>query len=159
MDQENESLKEEKQKIKSELTDIQSKYKELLLKSESCETSNKEMFTKINELTTALESCKKKKRKLEDDVKIFKRRLENNGLNVDLVDSEELESLKLENMDMKTAIMCSVCHDKRKNCIITKCGHMFCSECIENNLKARNRKCPKCNCQYGQEDFKSAWLV
>lgn len=128
------------------------------MKSDTNDAKNKEMYNKINELTTALEKSKKKKRKLEDDMKVFKRRLENNGQNIDLIDSSELETLRFQNEDYRIALMCSLCNDRRKNCVITKCGHMFCSECIENNLKARNRKCPKCAGQYGQEDFKSAWL-
>ncbi|CAE8680853.1 unnamed protein product, partial [Polarella glacialis] len=39
---------------------------------------------------------------------------------------------------------CCVCMDKRKDSVLTPCGHRaVCSECGET-LKARSRKCPVC---------------
>lgn len=36
-------------------------------------------------------------------------------------------------------IKCSVCQDRKKNRVITKCYHMFCDECVTQNLKVRLR--------------------
>lgn len=67
------------------------------------------MYTKIQELTSALETTKRKRQKLEDDQKIYKRRLENNGQSVEIIDSSELETLKLQNQDYRIALLCSLC--------------------------------------------------
>lgn len=32
-------------------------------------------------------------------------------------------------------IKCSVCQDKKKNRVITKCYHMFCDGCLEKSIK------------------------
>lgn len=34
-------------------------------------------------------------------------------------------------------IRCSVCQDKKKNRVITKCFHMFCDGCLEQSIKVR----------------------
>lgn len=34
-------------------------------------------------------------------------------------------------------IKCSVCQDKKKNRVITKCFHMFCDGCLEKSIKVR----------------------
>ena len=69
----------------------------------------------------------------------------------------ELERLELKNL--RKLVKCSVCQDRQKDVIITKCNHMFCKECIDNNLKARNRKCPTCKKMYGQDDVSLVWVV
>lgn len=37
-------------------------------------------------------------------------------------------------------IKCSVCQDKKKNRVITKCFHMFCDGCLEKSIKVRKKK-------------------
>ncbi|OQS02353.1 hypothetical protein THRCLA_05259 [Thraustotheca clavata] len=67
----------------------------------------------------------------------------------------ELERFELN--DLRKKLRCSVCQDAVKDVIISKCSHMFCKECMDNNLKARNRKCPTCKKMFGQDDLKSVW--
>lgn len=35
-------------------------------------------------------------------------------------------------------IRCSVCQDKKKNRVITKCFHMFCDGCLEQSIKVHS---------------------
>ncbi|KAF4322991.1 hypothetical protein JM18_000306 [Phytophthora kernoviae] len=65
----------------------------------------------------------------------------------------DLERFELR--DLQKLVNCSVCQDRRKDVIISKCFHMFCKECIENNLKSRNRKCPTCKKMFGHDDVKT----
>ncbi|CDJ27336.1 LOW QUALITY PROTEIN: uncharacterized protein EMH_0030890 [Eimeria mitis] len=53
--------------------------------------------------------------------------------------------LQEENDTMRRRLLCGVCNERFKDHILVKCGHMFCQECIEKNVKARNRKCPHCS--------------
>ncbi|TDH70624.1 uncharacterized protein CCR75_005093 [Bremia lactucae] len=69
----------------------------------------------------------------------------------------DLERFELR--DLQKLVNCSVCQDRRKDVIITKCFHIFCKECIENNLKSRNRKCPTCKKMFGQDDVKTVWFT
>ncbi len=56
-------------------------------------------------------------------------------------------------------LRCSVCKDRFKQVAITKCFHLFCRECISENLKNRNRKCPACGEKFGQDDVKSVYFA
>jgi SNF2 family DNA or RNA helicase len=38
---------------------------------------------------------------------------------------------------------CAICLSKIEDCTVTKCGHLFCKECIETAVKTQ-RKCPHC---------------
>jgi SNF2 family DNA or RNA helicase len=41
---------------------------------------------------------------------------------------------------------CPICLDDIQNVAVTKCGHKFCSECIDEFIKVfKSSKCPKCN--------------
>ncbi|KAJ0398071.1 hypothetical protein ATCC90586_009646 [Pythium insidiosum] len=62
---------------------------------------------------------------------------------------------RLELQDLQKQLKCSVCQDRHKGVIIAKCFHMFCKECVESNLKSRNRKCPTCKKMFGQDDVKN----
>ena len=58
----------------------------------------------------------------------------------------------------KRLVRCSVCNDRAKNTVITRCYHCFCKECIDDNLEKRIRKCPGCGTSFGDKDVHSLWL-
>jgi E3 ubiquitin-protein ligase BRE1 len=58
----------------------------------------------------------------------------------------------------KKMLRCSVCDDRPKSAIITTCCHLFCRECINLNLKSRNRKCPGCKKMFGENDVHSVYF-
>jgi E3 ubiquitin-protein ligase BRE1 len=35
---------------------------------------------------------------------------------------------------------------------LCRCFHLFCKECIDENLRNRSRKCPACGEKFGQDD-------
>jgi E3 ubiquitin-protein ligase BRE1 len=49
--------------------------------------------------------------------------------------------------------------ERLKDRIITKCYHLFCSECVDENLRSRHRKCPACGQTFGAGDVKPVYLV
>lgn len=51
-------------------------------------------------------------------------------------------------------VTCKVCNLRNKDCIIIKCSHSFCRECIDENLRSRHRKCPGCGIQFSQNDVR-----
>lgn len=55
---------------------------------------------------------------------------------------------------LRKMVNCNVCHTRLKDRIITKCNHIFCSQCIEANLATRHRKCPGCAERFGAGDVK-----
>lgn len=52
-------------------------------------------------------------------------------------------------------IKCSVCQDRKKNRVITKCYHMFCDQCVSLNLKVGDT----CQLLIGQEKMHATALV
>lgn len=63
-------------------------------------------------------------------------------------------------LDMTLGMLrCSVCKDRFKDCAITRCFHLFCKECIEENLRNRHRKCPACGEKFGADDIQRVFFT
>jgi E3 ubiquitin-protein ligase BRE1 len=56
-------------------------------------------------------------------------------------------------------LRCSVCKDRFKDVVITRCFHLFCSQCTEENLKNRHRKCPACGEKFGSDDVQKVYFT
>ncbi|RHZ15986.1 hypothetical protein DYB26_005503 [Aphanomyces astaci] len=87
----------------------------------------------------------------QDKLREARASLANNG------DGEVSELERYELVELRKKVKCSVCQDAPKEVMISKCSHMFCKECMESNLKARNRKCPTCKKMFGQDDVKGVY--
>jgi Zinc finger, C3HC4 type (RING finger) len=55
--------------------------------------------------------------------------------------SGDQEYIQLKYEDWKKKMLCLVCK-QRENAIMLQCGHMTCSECIEESFSSRQRVCP-----------------
>ena len=80
-------------------------------------------------------------------------------------------------------IHCPVCNVREKNCILLRCRHMFCQQCVDVNIKVsffsiaifaarfidlnltvchfhqnRSRKCPACAQRFDTKDVAEIWL-
>jgi SNF2 family DNA or RNA helicase len=64
---------------------------------------------------------------------------------------------KLNNNEIKEESddSCSICLDNINNGSVTKCGHIFCTECIKNSLKYK-KKCPMCKKEL---EFNEVFLI
>ncbi|KAE9033529.1 hypothetical protein PR003_g8701 [Phytophthora rubi] len=107
----------------------------------------------LQEKPKPCENCETYRKKVED----VERQLQHAKSTSSTGELTDLERFELR--DLQKLVNCSVCQDRRKDVIITKCHHMFCKECIENNLKSRNRKCPTCKKMFGHDDVKSVWFT
>ena len=58
----------------------------------------------------------------------------------------------------KSMLRCSVCNDRPKGVVITRCFHMFCNDCIATRLENRDRKCPACGLMFSASDVKSIFF-
>ncbi|MQM12666.1 hypothetical protein Taro_045585 [Colocasia esculenta] len=65
-----------------------------------------------------------------------------------------IQKLQDEIKECKAILKCGVCFDRPKQVVITKCFHLFCSNCIQRNLEIRHRKCPACGTPFGQNDVR-----
>lgn len=55
-------------------------------------------------------------------------------------------------------LICSICKINEKSCMLP-CGHMFCRECIDKNMEARQRFCPLDKKKIGTKDVQNVYLV
>jgi E3 ubiquitin-protein ligase BRE1 len=67
------------------------------------------------------------------------------------IDEERLEAMTL-------ALRCPVYQHLWRDCVITKCAHMFSRKALEDNLAQRNRKCPSCKNTYSRDDILNVYL-
>ncbi|XP_065054662.1 E3 ubiquitin-protein ligase Bre1-like [Rhopilema esculentum] len=58
----------------------------------------------------------------------------------------------------KAKLNCPCCNTRRKDAVITKCFHVFCMECLKTRYDTRQRKCPKCNAAFGNNDFRKIYM-
>lgn len=58
---------------------------------------------------------------------------------------------------VKRRLKCSVCSKNDKDTVITKCWHLFCHGCVEENLTTRNRKCPGCKTKFDKNDVQRVY--
>eukprot|EP00585_Thalassiosira_rotula_P001820 CAMPEP_0196136302 /NCGR_PEP_ID=MMETSP0910-20130528/4652_1 /TAXON_ID=49265 /ORGANISM="Thalassiosira rotula, Strain GSO102" /LENGTH=1010 /DNA_ID=CAMNT_0041396567 /DNA_START=337 /DNA_END=3366 /DNA_ORIENTATION=- len=54
-------------------------------------------------------------------------------------------------------INCPVCNVREKKCILLRCRHMFCQNCVDVNIKNRSRKCPACATRFDMKDVAEIW--
>lgn len=48
----------------------------------------------------------------------------------------------------KGMIMCSACNKREKQKVLMKCMHVFCEQCINENIRMRQRACPHCRTKF-----------
>uniref|UniRef100_A0AAV1V4V6 E3 ubiquitin protein ligase n=1 Tax=Peronospora matthiolae TaxID=2874970 RepID=A0AAV1V4V6_9STRA len=119
---------------------------------EAVERSQREQRL-LQERQKSCENCTVLRKKMED----VERELQHFKSATCTGELTDLERFELR--DLQKLVNCSVCQDRRKDVIISKCFHMFCKDCIDTNLKARNRKCPTCKKMFGQDDVKTVWFT
>ena len=66
--------------------------------------------------------------------------------------------LKEEIKEYKDKLRCPSCKVKEKDAVLTKCFHVFCHDCLQKRYESRQRKCPKCNANFGANDYRKLYL-
>jgi len=59
---------------------------------------------------------------------------------------------------LKSRLACPVCNHRDKKCILLRCRHMFCKQCIDETVRNRSRKCPACGQRFDTKDIGDVWL-
>ena len=151
-------LSDERIKIKAAETDA--KYQESQAKIiEKEATGYKEKIRscerEIEELSVKLDSKKRECKRAEDELaKAKKAHAEGPPMQAD----KKIKSMQIVMNSYKDKVYCTLCHENEKNKVIKKCGHAFCSKCIEDAIKTRQRKCPSCHAQFGHGDIFKLYL-
>jgi len=68
------------------------------------------------------------------------------------------DQLSTQVSHLKSRLACPVCNVRDKKCILLRCRHMFCKQCVDENVKNRSRKCPACGGRFDTKDIADIWL-
>ncbi|PRP72989.1 hypothetical protein PROFUN_14652 [Planoprotostelium fungivorum] len=71
---------------------------------------------------------------------------------VDNVESDDKDFWKQSYQYIQNKFKCSVCNDREKDHIITRCCHAFCGTCLRKKIELRSRKCPHCGKPFAEQD-------
>ena len=99
-----------------------------------------------------LEAAKQAKTKAESQVAGLKKKCDR------LMKEGGTKDLHEEVAAYKTMMNCSVCMERPKSVIITRCYHMFCKTCIDKTVEARQRKCPGCGSGFATGDVSAIYF-
>ncbi|CRH01100.1 trophozoite exported protein 1, putative [Plasmodium relictum] len=123
------------------------------------------IFQKKNEISNILKNVYDCNKKLIEQCKALYKENENlqNTLSNQISISKDISKkdnhlLIEENDELRRRLICSVCMENFRNYIIIKCGHIYCENCIFNNIKTRNRKCPQCKIPFDKKDLQKIFL-
>lgn len=117
----------------------------------------KEAQQVVGEKTSSLEAEAYKTKRLQEEIAQLKRKgermkkMEMAGTTLDEVMMEEIR-------EYKETLTCPSCKVKRKDAVLSKCFHVFCYDCLKTRYETRQRKCPKCNCAFGANDYHRLFL-
>ncbi|XP_065830761.1 E3 ubiquitin-protein ligase BRE1B-like [Oscarella lobularis] len=120
--------------------------------SESVQELRRDIETK----TSAVEQEEYKCRRIQEENHRLKTRLERHKKFG--VSGSADEVLKEELRASKAKLTCPCCNTNKKDCVLTKCFHVFCIDCIKTRYETRQRKCPKCAAAFGANDFHKIYL-
>ncbi|KAK9749189.1 hypothetical protein RND81_02G108100 [Saponaria officinalis] len=95
------------------------------------------------------------KRRLEEDSEAVKRKAERLRAEKE---GSIVGKLNLELREYKEILKCSICLDRPKEVVITKCYHLLCDPCVQKVLKTRHRKCPVCAASFNANDVKPVYI-
>ncbi|XP_058829251.1 E3 ubiquitin-protein ligase Bre1 isoform X2 [Topomyia yanbarensis] len=130
---------------------------DLKLHLEKYHAQMKEAQQVVAEKTSSLEAEAYKTKRLQEELAQFKRKaermkkIEMSGTTIDEVMLEEIR-------EYKETLTCPSCKVKRKDAVLSKCFHVFCYDCLRTRYETRQRKCPKCNCAFGANDYHRLYL-
>ncbi|KAJ8900265.1 hypothetical protein K2173_024905 [Erythroxylum novogranatense] len=96
------------------------------------------------------------RRRKEEEAEVVRRKIsclqaQTEGLSV-------VEKLHQELKEYREIVKCSICIDRPKEVVITKCYHLFCNHCVQKLFESRHRKCPTCATSFGPNDVKPVYI-
>lgn len=145
------------------------------------ELESAEKDRKMNEYKTLLMTLESNVKMLENEISVTA--ATNRQAQSELISQrKEMKLLQVEHQDMKRVcetykkictadidvveeserykriLRCSLCDTNMKNCVISKCMHTFCDLCLNDRIRARQRKCPTCQIDFSSADIKKVYL-
>lgn len=110
----------------------------------------------LAELQIELEKERFEKKRVEEELEVVRRKV--SRLRSHSEGSSIVEKLHEELKEYREIVKCSICLDRPKEVVITKCYHLFCNPCVQRILETRHRKCPVCAAGFGANDVKPVYI-
>ncbi|XP_040931590.1 E3 ubiquitin-protein ligase BRE1-like 1 isoform X2 [Gossypium hirsutum] len=108
------------------------------------------------ELQIEIERERFKKKRIEEELEVARRKVVH--LQAKTEGNSMIERLQEELREYREILKCSICLDRPKEVVITKCYHLFCNPCVHKVTENRHRKCPVCAASFGANDVKPVYI-
>ncbi|TPX36367.1 hypothetical protein SmJEL517_g01550 [Synchytrium microbalum] len=136
------------------------------------EAHRREMTVMLKKRTEEADTEMDLRRKAQEQADVFKKKLEvreaalaaatgSNGASMpssSTISAPSDVGLQQRLDEYRGLIICRTCDSRFKSVVLSKCMHVFCKECIDDVLNARQRKCPTCGTAFGKDDVKTIYL-
>lgn len=110
----------------------------------------------LADLQIELEKERYERKRVEEEVEVVRRKA--SRLRSQIEGSPVVQRLQQELKEYKDILKCSICLERRKEVVITKCYHLFCGPCVLKITEGRHRKCPVCASSFGANDVKPVYI-
>lgn len=115
-----------------------------------------ELQNMLRERTEAYENEAHARKRLAEETESMKRKIEEH-IKTESSSVEHSEAAKQAARYLKL-LKCPACDVNFKSHVILRCMHVFCKNCMDNQLEFRQRKCPTCRENFGAKDVKEIYL-
>ena len=155
----NDRLQNELNQVRTEYSDasgkIQALQSELELAGKRFEELGEESRSKDSEILSLRTSLKAS---LDESTSLKQEIAKSNGASGSSATPFTAEQLATQVQVLKSRLECPVCHFREKSVVITRCRHLHCKECVEEQILNRSRKCPTCNQKFTEKEVGDVWL-
>ncbi|KDP28843.1 hypothetical protein JCGZ_14614 [Jatropha curcas] len=138
------------------LSDVRKSSSQVRQSMEDSQSKVEKSRSDILELQIELERERFNKRRVEEELEAARRKV--TCLRAQTEGSSVVEKLQQELKEYREIVKCSICRERPKEVVITKCYHLFCNPCVQRMVESRHRKCPACATSFGSNDVKPVYI-
>ncbi|KAK8480055.1 hypothetical protein V6N12_033972 [Hibiscus sabdariffa] len=139
-----------------QLSDVRTSSQQARESLEESQSKIEKSQVALAELQIESEKERFSKKRIEEELEVARRKV--SRLQAETEGSSTAERLQQELREYKEILKCSVCLDRPKEVVITKCYHLFCNPCVQKVSESRQRKCPVCAASFGANDVKPIYI-
>lgn len=128
-----------------------------LKRSEELVAENQAKADEIRRLIDSVDRSEREKQQAKEKLESVLKNSDGGDIQAG-VSAFTVDQLNTQISVLKGRLACPVCHYRDKECIIMRCRHMHCKQCVEERISNRSRKCPTCNNKFSEKDVEDVWL-
>ncbi|KAJ3213216.1 E3 ubiquitin-protein ligase bre1 [Dinochytrium kinnereticum] len=99
------------------------------------------------------------RRRLAEQLEVLRRKLDNQSkADHPVGEPSSSSSLQKEYEGLKMTLKCPSCRTNFWSHVLIRCKHVFCKNCIDDQINSRSRKCPSCFLAFSQSDVTKLYL-